>query len=654
MLVRNIIQTAAILYCALLVFLSCSPASSAAEPIPTEIKSDTLEQYKEQGVYILRGNIAIKRDTLSLSAEEGEYYEKESKAVLRRNVVFEDKDVVIRADDAEINVDDKTGIIHHANILVKKDNFHIMADRVEKTGEDSYTVSNATLTTCDGPSPPWCFTASGADVLMGDRLKAGNVVFKVKGVPLLYTPYLWTPVLTDRKTGLLFPSFGYKSDLGFFYRQPLFIVLAENRDATITGDYFSKRGFGEGLEYRYVERGDIQGQWNGYHVRDDLVDKDIFSLKGLHTQYQSEGFSHFLNLNLLNDRNFYKDYSTEVKIRTQRFLESTGSVSYALQPVRFAVSGFYWYDLQNKDDTIQNRLPKANISLHPLNMGPLLFSLDADVTNFLSERSYDVQRYSIAPEMSAGIGDTVRLTQTIRAAQSYYKMSNTDSYPDHTDRTLVTYSAGVNTSFFRRFDRVVHLVEPEIQYAYTTDSDYHAPQLDALEAVSELSDVILSLDNRFVDDKGAFFSFRIAQPYDLRQSYHPLKPLRLDLGMSTALSLRAGVTYDYYRGGIAVFNGDAGMNLKQVYAGVGQRYDRENNTLFYTGTLNFSLGPQLSFRNSLWYDAKGEGLRDFSTSAIYSAQCWGLTLTYTKQPGEYSIRFAFELKGLGDFKVGVL
>ncbi|MGW8272466.1 MAG: hypothetical protein ACWGN7_03640, partial [Thermodesulfovibrionales bacterium] len=88
---------------------------------------------------------------------------------------------------------------------------------------------------------------------------------------------------------------------------------------------------------------------------------------------------------------------------------------------------------------------------------------------------------------------------------------------------------------------------------------------------------------------------------------------------------------------------------RAIQASHGQRYDRENRTLFYTGGLNVQLSRKVALSNTIWYDARGGGLRDLSSSLTYTSQCWGVTVTYVKQPGDYSILFGFELKGLGGF-----
>ena len=49
------------------------------------------------------------------------------------------------------------------------------------------------------------------------------------------------------------------STRGFGLHLPFFWAISENRDATFVLDAYSKVGIGEGMEYRFVEPGDVKG-----------------------------------------------------------------------------------------------------------------------------------------------------------------------------------------------------------------------------------------------------------------------------------------------------------------------------------------------------------------------------------------------------------
>ena len=82
---------------------------------------------------------------------------------------------------------------------------------------------------------------AGLAILLGD----------IAGVPVFYTPYLAHPDPTaGAKSGLLLPALGVSRNLGAFYRQPYYIAIADDQDATIAPYLTSSAGKGAQFEYR--------------------------------------------------------------------------------------------------------------------------------------------------------------------------------------------------------------------------------------------------------------------------------------------------------------------------------------------------------------------------------------------------------------------
>jgi LPS-assembly protein len=213
------------------------------------ISADSMEQKGD--VQILRGSVRIERDDISIKAESAKYEEASGDSYAEGNVHYEDSDITIRASKAHLNLRDNTGMLYDGEVFIKHGGYRILGKEIQKTGKNRYILKNASATTCDGVSPAWCFTSRNTDVLVGERLKAKHATFRVKGMPLFYTPYLWVPIITERRTGFLTPTLGYQSATGLFYRQPFFWAISENRDATLFLDVFSQGSFGQGVEYRY-------------------------------------------------------------------------------------------------------------------------------------------------------------------------------------------------------------------------------------------------------------------------------------------------------------------------------------------------------------------------------------------------------------------
>ena len=87
-----------------------------------------------------------------------------------------------------------------------------------------------------------------------------NAVFRVKGVPMLYTPILYYPTKrNERATGILLPTYGVSTLRGQSIHNAFFWAIDRSQDATIMYDWYSNAGQGLGSEYRYNFGGGSDG-----------------------------------------------------------------------------------------------------------------------------------------------------------------------------------------------------------------------------------------------------------------------------------------------------------------------------------------------------------------------------------------------------------
>ncbi|MFN3740968.1 MAG: LPS-assembly protein LptD, partial [Thermodesulfovibrionales bacterium] len=421
------------------VFLSPSRSESQGlYEFPVEISSEELTEQK--GIYTLKGNIKIIKATDSeitrLQAEEGLYDSINEVAELKGNVYYEDNELSIKAVRAIINLRDRTGILYDAEIVFKKDYMRITSPEVKKISEDHFVFKKATFTTCEGPVPDWCIKGRDVDFIKGDRVTSKNATFNIKGIPVFYTPYIWAPALTERKTGLLIPSFSYSDRLGFELKTPFYIVFGENADSTVVLDIYSERGIGKGLEFRY--RGfpeDYLDLW-AYHIRDSKNKKDFyeFLLKQQYSKLESPqavtdsinapiqfpSFREILSIHTVTE-DFFNTYNPLREVGLTRFLSSVAEISYTRPSSRFFIYGQYWQDLERDSSIVSQRLPEAGIFLYPSKLyDNLSYWLEARAGNFLREEGIKGQRIFLAPGIMHSAGEKIVLSQSLNLRGIYY------------------------------------------------------------------------------------------------------------------------------------------------------------------------------------------------------------------------------------------
>lgn len=646
------ISRAVLLFCcSAVLLLSCSAAWA------TTITADHLEYFKGEDKYVATGSVKIEKEDAVLTADKVILYQKTSDAEAIGNVVYEDGETFINTDRADLNLDTKTGRLYNALIFFKKGNYWINGDNVKKIKENHYYADTATFTTCDSEassSPDWCFKGSDVDIVVGKKFTAKNVTYRIKGLPVLYSPYIWAPVKTERETGFLFPIIGNSSTKGFQFSPTFFWAIDENKDATFYLDYYSKRGIGKGIEYRYLDFND-RGRWYIYHLKDKELKKDFYEFKGMH-EYQIGDIKGYMDINYANQEDFYKEYGYKRDLRIQRFLQSTAEVSVPLPGSRMYAIGQYWIDLKDTNAHVPQRLPELGYFVNPANIGPLIFTMNSSISNFFREKEPRGQRIDINPTLSYSFGERINLFQSVSLRETVYKLKNEDSYKSTPHRETFEYRANALTRFFRRYDTFTHIIEPSVSYTFIPET-HPLPVFDSTELFDKTSVATFSLYNNLAF-KNLSFAATLSQPINFNAGDRPLSPTTLNASLSGPFSLIFDMSYDFNKGKTQTINSELGVKvLGKTTVSIGERYDRESRIMLYKTSVDSVLTKHWSLNANIWYDLKGGGLRDSTVKTIYTQQCWAVNVALTRRPAdntrppEYSFMVFVELKGIGMIKV---
>ncbi len=616
----------------------------------TTIKAENLKHDKLNDIYHLRGNVYIKKGNQVIRADRIDYYKKTEIVKARGNVYYEDERVIINSEKAEINTLDRTGVLINTELLFKDDNYRISASRIERISETEYILYNVRATTCNPPVPAWCFSSKKAKLKIGDTLKASNVTFRIRDIPILYTPYLISPVQTERKSGLLFPTIGVNSENGILWRQPLYLVISDNRDATFYLDIQGRKGVGEGLEYRYIERKAGQGNLWIYHIRDREKHTDYFELSSEHLLSKSRGLTGFLKLNLINKKDFYREYSHRVQAWSSRFLASTGQIAYSTSDYQTYLSARFWQELRDGHQTgqIHQQLPEVGFYLYPHKVSRVYLSLKTSLSSLYSVDLSRLYRFDLYPQIRHTLGDTIRLSQSLGIRETAYWITNTDQYPDTQSRTSFDYRLSLKTAFVKHYSILRHIIEPELLYTFIPQINKEIPVVDSVDLYNRVSQISVRLSNYFYSSSTLVASLRLTQPYDFHQGDRAFLPLRLQLRIFEPIDLNSELTYSSGTGHIEKADIALSLNILGASLSIGQRYSRPYEILFYTGSISIPVSKKIGLTGSAWYDAKGEGINNYTLGLSYNSQCWGIKLTYDKRPGDYSIFLLIQLKGLGE------
>jgi LPS-assembly protein len=123
---------------------------------------------------------------------------------------------------------------------------------VEQIDPETYILYHGSVTSCELPRPKWTFNAAKIILKVGGSAHLYNTTFRLKGVPILYLPYAAPPAeRLGRETGFLIPTFGTSNTKGTVIGDSFYWAINRSMDATLGGQYLSKRGWELQENYRY-------------------------------------------------------------------------------------------------------------------------------------------------------------------------------------------------------------------------------------------------------------------------------------------------------------------------------------------------------------------------------------------------------------------
>lgn len=638
---------------AFLFFCPCSLAWAAT------ISADHLEHFAQDDKFVLTGNVVIVRDNGTLKGDNVVYHRKTGDTSANGNVTYEDGISVINSSAVELNLDTKKGQLYNAAIFFKKDNFRINSDNIKKLGENHYYANNATITTCDSEpaeNSDWCFKGSNVDIVIGQKFTASNATFRIRNTPVLYSPYIWGAVKTERQTGFLSPLIGSSSEKGFRFSPAFFWAIDDNRDATFGIDYFSKRGIGKSIEYRYIEP-EQKGKWYSYHISDSHYKKDYYELRGF-SDYDRGLIKAFADINYVNQRDFYREYALENILRTDRFLQSSAEVSMPLNNSRAYLLGQYWIDMKDGQNPNNIRkLPELGYALNTTNIGPFLFSMDSGIANFYKDNITQGQRLTVRPTLSYAAGNAVRVFQSLSLGESFYNLENNPAYKETEHSQTLEYRINSLSRFYKKYDAFIHIIEPSLSYQYISKNNLSLPVFDTLEYIGKSSIATASIYSLF---KFSDFSIagRLSQPYDLKADSRPFLPTIIEASMNKReMAFSVSAAYDFNKGSVETANSDISFKASEsVRLSFGTRIQKDINVQLLKAGIESVVSKDLHVLADMLYDSKSGGLRESAVRAVYKQQCWTGNIAVIRRPGDqirpsdYSLLLTFELKGIGKIK----
>ena len=542
---------------------------------PVTIEADSIAYDGDQDTFHALGKVLITFSGGYLKADYVTLNRGTNEAFAEGNVLLRSDQDVLEGERVFFDIVAKTGWVDDGKMFIARNHFYIRGERIEKKGEATYRLENATVTTCDGENPDWRLAGCELDLTIDGygTLKHGR--FLVRDIPLLYVPYLIFPAKTTRQTGLLFPRFSYSRDKnGLDVEMPFYWAISGSADATFYQRYMEKRGFKEGVELRYFPSEESFGAFYGDFIndrrrvtetvgdmsRDWQEDRNRWSYYLNHETTFTPGFSIRSDIRRVSDRWYFRDFSSfnyyldhtsqspEERFRRVSFLgdQSLGSLDSTVRLVKdwslynLTALARYTDDFSSADnDATLQKYPEVILTgfRRPLFGTPLQIEFSAGYDHYYRQEGQKGHLWEMNPTLylPVNLGPYVQVTPQAGFRGSVWERS--DSVPDGDDKygnrevfqlgaTLSTEINGVFAVGGGTVEKIRHGIKPELTYTYIPDpSQDRAP--DFLERVHGQHGLTYALTNTLLarvkgkDGKVSYremLRFKLAQTYDIREA----------------------------------------------------------------------------------------------------------------------------------------
>lgn len=507
---------------------------SATEEI--NVTADKLSA-EESGARIeAQGNVEVTRQQTRLKSDEVRVNRLTQDVEAKGNVSVDDPEWKVKsADSMQLNLETETGEIRNGDVFIEQGHISITGRRFQKLGGQTYHIDDGFFTTClceSGP-PPWRISADAMDLTPDGTGIVKDAYFYVLDVPVLYIPYGFFPLRTERQTGFLFPRLGYSSEEGFRFLQPFFWAISKSTDVTLGFDIESRARAGLMGEFRTLFSRDANFQIHSAYFNEawrtgeqrDVVDRTIadqniprnrWSVVGTHRYALPSNWLTYSDFAAYGDDLFTRELidrfdlpgGQENDIQRSRYSRSRLGFFRSWEDTHLRGEWNFYQDFIQSDATTLQRTPElAFWGRRFLDRFPLEFRWNAGGINYLRRKGGDGLRFDFRPEVVLPFRMASYLFGSLSVAprETLYHLYSLADSKRNISRELIEIRGNVGSSLSRIFawpgsslSQIKHVVEPELSYLFVPGTDQSdIPIMDGIDRINRRNVVTFAVSNRF-------------------------------------------------------------------------------------------------------------------------------------------------------------
>ncbi len=253
---------------------------------------DQIHEWKKKMSYLLRNAIVnytdmeIRADYIEINWETGDVYadgKRDSTGMITEPTIFKQAGKEYEQHSFKINFKTKIGIAY--NVRINEGEGVLVGDRVKRANDSIMYIRGADYTTDTyfierkTDDPDYVLRTGRAKFIDGKNkvMITGPINMRIYDVPTPLTlPFAYLPMGENRSAGIIIPSFGERTDVGFFLEGGgFYLPIGEHLDLSLTGEIYTKGSWGVHAKSTYRKRYRYNGNF-GFDYQ-----KKITGIKGL-------------------------------------------------------------------------------------------------------------------------------------------------------------------------------------------------------------------------------------------------------------------------------------------------------------------------------------------------------------------------------------
>jgi len=384
--------------------------------------------------------------------------------------VFEQGAEKFTAQKITYNFNTKKGKI--VDVITQQGEGFIHGRDIKKDTNNVYFVGHGKYTTCDLEHPHFYIGAKKIKVIPNDKIVTGPAVLYIADIPTpLAIPFGYFPNKKGRASGILIPTYGESSNLGFFFKDGGFYFgMNEYVDLALRGDIYSNGSYGAKANSSYRKRYRYNGGLSINYSRFIEGDRELpnsttrndFFVRWSHTQDPKSRPNSRFSANVNAGSSSYNKYNGNV---TGDYLSNTfqSNISYSKSfsgtPFNFSANA------RHSQNTITK---KVDISL------PELALTMNRIYPFKSKKSVGTKWYDkIGLSATANARNDINTYDTLLFTdRTLSQMRNGVRFtmPISTSFNVLkyfTFTPTINTASNIYFETIQKRYDPNINYVFT-------------------------------------------------------------------------------------------------------------------------------------------------------------------------------------------